>query len=120
LPQQKAGTVTAQSTAFLPGRHDTITIVREENGSMDQIKEKLISCFSAVMPELKPEEIPHASAVNASNWDSVTTVTLITVIEDEFQISIELDDLSHFDSFQGILAYLKQGIAQDSVAVDLA
>jgi hypothetical protein len=34
------------------------------------------------------------------------TVSLIAVIEDEFGISIEIDDLSHFDSFQGIVEYL--------------
>jgi acyl carrier protein len=87
---------------------------------MDQIEERLISCFSAVMPELSAGEIPHASALNASNWDSVTTVSLIAVIEEEFGISIEIDDLSHFDSFQGILGYLKRGAAQGTVPVDVA
>lgn len=87
---------------------------------MDKIEERLVSCFSAVMPELSSEEIPQASALNAANWDSVTTVSLIAVIEEEFGISIEIDDLSHFDSFQGILGYLKRGAAQDPVAVDLA
>lgn len=87
---------------------------------MDQMEERLISCFSAVMPELSAGEIPQSSAVNASNWDSVTTVSLIAVIEEEFRISVEIDDLSHFDSFQGILGYLKRGAEQGSVPVDIA
>lgn len=87
---------------------------------MDRIQERLISCFSEVMPELSSVEIPQASAGNSANWDSVTTVSLIAVIEDEFGISIEIDDLSHFDSFQGILGYVKKRLAQDPVAVDLA
>lgn len=85
---------------------------------MDQIEKKLVLCFSEVMPELSAVEIPQASAVNSANWDSVTTVSLIAVIEEEFGISIEIDDLSHFDSFQGILEYLKRGAAQDPVAIN--
>jgi acyl carrier protein len=87
---------------------------------MDQIEEKLISCFSAVMPELSPDEIPHASAASASNWDSVTTVSLVAVIEDEFGISIEIDDLSQFDSFQGILRYLRGGSGPQQNTADIA
>jgi|SRR5215469_8919817 len=98
--------------------HDKIAF--PENRTMDQIEEKLISCFSAVLPELSSEEILQASAVNALNWDSVATVSLIAVIEEEFGISIEIDDLSQFDSFQGILGYLKRGTAQGPVAVDFA
>lgn len=86
---------------------------------MDQIEEKLISCFSAVMPELSPDEIPRASAIAASNWDSVTIVSLVAVIEDEFGISIEIDDLSEFDSFQGILRYLKSASGQERYAAEI-
>jgi hypothetical protein len=35
---------------------------------MDQTEEKLISCFSAAMPELSTTEVPHASAESAPNW----------------------------------------------------
>jgi acyl carrier protein len=87
---------------------------------MDHIEERLISCFLEVMPELSPAEIPHASAGASSNWDSVTTVSLIAVIEDEFGIAIEIDELSSFDSFHGVLQYLKRRTAKDSVAVDCA
>ena len=82
---------------------------------MDPLKEKLISCFLAVMPDLSADDVPQASAGNASNWDSVTTVSLIAVVEEEFGISIESDDLSHFDSFESILGYLKKRAAQGSL-----
>ena len=87
---------------------------------MDPLKEKLITCFLAVMPDLRIEDIPQASAVNASNWDSVTTVSLIAVVEEEFSISIDMDDLSHFDSFQNILEYLKKRAAQGSLNETIA
>lgn len=77
---------------------------------MSDIEARLESCFSAVLPELGAEEIREASAATTAAWDSVTTVTLIAVIEDEFQIAIDLDDPARFDSFQGIPDYLRRQV----------
>jgi acyl carrier protein len=74
---------------------------------MNDIEARLASCFAAVLPELSADEIRTASASGTAGWDSVTTVTLIAVIEDEFQIAIDLDDPARFDSFHGILDYLR-------------
>lgn len=72
------------------------------------IEARLASCFTSVLPELSADEVRNASAAGTAGWDSVTTVTLIAVIEDEFQIAIDLDDPARFDSFQGILNYLQK------------
>jgi acyl carrier protein len=74
---------------------------------MDEQQKRLASCFSAVFPELSSEEIFHASPATVPSWDSVAVVTLLTVIEEEFGISIEEDDPAKFDSFQRILCYLQ-------------
>jgi acyl carrier protein len=76
---------------------------------MDDMEKRLAACFSAVLPELTAEEITQASAASLASWDSVATVTLIAVIEDEFEVGIEIDDPAQFDSFQGILNYLRNG-----------
>ena len=76
---------------------------------MDEMETRLTACFSAVLPELTVEEIDCASATSVASWDSVATVTLIAVVEDEFGISIEIQDPAQFDSFQGILNYLRKG-----------
>jgi acyl carrier protein len=75
---------------------------------MDEQQKRLASCFSAVFPELSCEEIIHASPATVPSWDSVAVVTLLTVIEEEFGISIEEDDPAKFDSFQRILSYLQE------------
>jgi acyl carrier protein len=85
---------------------------------MGEIETRLASCFSAVLPELSATEILHANADTVPSWDSVATVNLIMVIEDEFEIEIEIYDPSQFDSFQGILNYLRRGQAKEQVAVD--
>ena len=75
---------------------------------MDEQQKRLTNCFSAVFPELSCEEIIHASPATVASWDSVAIVTLLTVIEEEFGISIEEDDPAKFDSYQRILSYLQE------------
>jgi acyl carrier protein len=77
---------------------------------MDDLEKRLAACFSAVLPELGPEEIRQASANSVESWDSVTTVTLVAVVEEEFGISIDDENPARFDSFQNILAYLQQSV----------
>jgi acyl carrier protein len=75
---------------------------------MDELEERLAACFSSVLPDLGPDEIRNASATTVASWDSVATVTLLAVVEEEFGISISDEDPSRFDSFSNILSYLKQ------------
>jgi acyl carrier protein len=75
---------------------------------MDEQQKRLANCFCAVFPELSSEEALHASSATVQSWDSVAVVTLLTVIEEEFGLSIEEDDPAKFDSFQKILSYLQE------------
>ena len=73
---------------------------------MDNLRERLLSCFSAVFPDLSPDEIPFASMASVGKWDSLATITLLTVIEEEFNLQIPPEDLEQFASFDLILDYL--------------
>jgi acyl carrier protein len=75
---------------------------------MDEMERRLAACFSAVLPELAPEQISQASSISVESWDSVATVTLLAVVEEEFGISIDVEDPARFDSFKNILAYLQE------------
>jgi acyl carrier protein len=74
---------------------------------MDEMEQRLAACFSSVLPELAPEEISQASATSVESWDSVATVTLLAVIEEEFGISLDEENPARFNSFQKILTYLQ-------------
>lgn len=87
---------------------------------MDQIEAKLAGCFASVLPELSPDEIVRASAASVESWDSVATVTLIAVVEEEFGISIEVEDPAQFDSFQGFLNFVRKANASEQIAEDSA
>lgn len=75
---------------------------------MDEMEKRLAACFSAVLPDLTAEEVAQATATSVGSWDSVATITLIAVVEEEFGISIEVEDPARFDSFQGFLNYLRE------------
>ena len=75
------------------------------------MEQRLVACFSAVLPDLTAEQVRQASANSSGDWDSVATVTLIAVVEEEFGITIGIEDPAQFDSFQGFLTYLRQQAA---------
>jgi len=74
---------------------------------MDKQEMRLAHCFMEVFPELTQDEISQASPASVQSWDSVSTITLLTVIEEEFGVSVDAEDVVKFSSFKGILKYLQ-------------
>jgi acyl carrier protein len=78
---------------------------------MTDLRQRLTRTLCAVFPELSKEEIPGASMRSITGWDSLATVTLISLIEKEFGVHVGSDDLDHLVSFESILAYLEQKVS---------
>jgi acyl carrier protein len=73
---------------------------------MDETGKRLANCFQVVFPDMKEAEIPLASQETVAAWDSVAAITMMNVIEDEFGVAMDLDDLADLDSFEKVHAYL--------------
>jgi len=73
---------------------------------MTDKRERLIQCFQAVFPNLSEDEIVRASPASVGEWDSVATVTLVGVIEEEFGTETDPEEFENFVSFGLILDYL--------------
>jgi acyl carrier protein len=67
---------------------------------MSNLQERLVSCFSSVFPNLSFDEIPRASTASVANWDSLATVTLVSVIEEEFGVMITPEEYEYVVSFE--------------------
>jgi hypothetical protein len=82
-----------------------------------EVQSRLLRCFSAVFPALKMEDMPGATPASVRAWDSIATVTLFAVIEEEFGAgtltTVELPELS-FTSILRHLEYLKECAHPDS------
>ncbi len=75
---------------------------------MDDVRPKLIECFQIVFPDLSEDKISTASQETVAEWDSVAAITLVNVIEEQFGIEMDLDDVAELDSFEKVRAYLQQ------------
>lgn len=74
---------------------------------MDSIQHRLENCFAAVFPTLENTRISGADMTSVEGWDSVATVTLMAVIQEEFGIEFDADELGLLVSFDSILNVLK-------------
>ena len=74
---------------------------------MDELKSRLARCFLAVFPNLAASEVETAMPASVSSWDSVATLNLLLVIQEEFGVEIEFADLMDGLSYQRIVAYLQ-------------
>ena len=74
---------------------------------MSDAHARLVKCFAAVFPRLSPEEIERANINSVSAWDSLATLTLTSLIEEEFGVSIDPRDREELVSFELIVAYLR-------------
>jgi len=68
--------------------------------------ERLIRCFASVFPHLTEEQIERASSDSVGVWDSLSSVTLAAVIQEEFNVEVEPDALPDLDSFRAFRDYL--------------
>jgi acyl carrier protein len=72
---------------------------------------KLQECFALVFPDLAEAEIPNASMASVGSWDSVASINLVTVIEEEFGIQLEPEELEEMASFATVLDLLERKLA---------
>jgi acyl carrier protein len=75
---------------------------------MNDTRERLADCFRTVFPTLPPDSVYTASQSKLAEWDSVAAITLVNVIEEEFEIELDLEALSELTSFDLVLNYLCQ------------
>ena len=75
---------------------------------MAELESRLANCFAAAFPELDPQEITLVAMGSLASWDSLAGITLLSLIEEEFGLSISPDDVADLVSFELILDYLKK------------
>ena len=78
---------------------------------MDEVQSRLTKCFETVFPDLPESEIPNARQDTVAGWDSVAGITLLNVIEEEFQIEMDLELAAELDSYERICEHLKQTVS---------
>jgi acyl carrier protein len=75
---------------------------------MPEIDDRLTRCFASVFPALSAEEIHRASVESVAAWDSLAAVTLVAVLEQEFDTQIDLMELPDLTSYEAVRNYLEK------------
>jgi acyl carrier protein len=75
---------------------------------MHDAKNRLNKCFTSAFSSLPTASFTEADTTNVVAWDSVASVTLFALIEEEFGIELDVQALGQLNSYQKILEYLEQ------------
>jgi acyl carrier protein len=75
---------------------------------MSELDDRLTRCFASVFPALSPEELHSASMETVPDWDSLAAVTLVAVLEQEFNTPIDMMDLPELTSYDTVRNYLQK------------
>ncbi len=78
---------------------------------MNQLDSVLIRCFQIVFPELSREAVVGASTDTVDEWDSLQSVTLMAVLEEELELQIPPEDLTELRSFTAARDYLHRRLS---------
>jgi acyl carrier protein len=70
------------------------------------VESRLVKCFAATFADLAPEEIRRADASALPQWDSLASMTLVALVEEEFEVRVNPADLTKLTSFRNTLDYL--------------
>jgi acyl carrier protein len=74
---------------------------------MSSLEARVQQCFATAFPDLPSAEISGAVLDSTPQWDSVATVILIIVLEEEFGIQIDPANVARLTSYVSIVDYLQ-------------
>jgi acyl carrier protein len=75
---------------------------------MSEQETRLLRCFASVFPALTADELRTVNAELFGIWDSLSTVTLAAVVQEEFNIEIAPEVVSQLTSFDAFRDYLQR------------
>jgi acyl carrier protein len=76
---------------------------------MDQVTDRLRECFKEVFPDLSDEQIETADREEMSEWDSLATLTLLAVVEEEFGLQLDDEAIAKLTSFSAVRDLIEAG-----------
>ena len=72
------------------------------------IEDRLAKCFQLALPSVPPTAVRSASIDTVPAWDSLGTVILMSLVEEEFSIALSSEASEAFVSFQHVLDLVKR------------
>jgi acyl carrier protein len=70
--------------------------------------ERLKRCFTSTFPAASASEIETARIDDLPGWDSLRGVTLLAVLDEEFGLQLDLEELVALGTYDGVREHLEQ------------
>jgi acyl carrier protein len=70
--------------------------------------DRLKRCFTSTFPAASAHEIETARIDDMPGWDSLRGVTLLTVLDEEFGLPLDLEELLALGTYNAVREYLEQ------------
>ena len=80
---------------------------------MSDQDDRMVRCFASSFPTMSEEEIRASDFVRLFDIDSLAGVTLVTLIDQEFGISVDVSDLLALGSFEAISQFVQKRNASE-------
>jgi acyl carrier protein len=77
---------------------------------MPDPRSRLVECFRTVFPNLNESSALDAQISTIPEWDSIATVTLMALIEEEFGFQIPAEETESLHSFETVLALVERSM----------
>jgi acyl carrier protein len=76
----------------------------------DDTRSRLMACFQGVFPDLDESAILRLTQAACPAWDSLASVTLVRLVEEQFGMEMDLFDLDELDSFGAMEVYMRNRV----------
>lgn len=76
--------------------------------SADNTAARVRACFCSVFPDLPADRVDSATPATVEAWDSLAALTLIEVLQEEFDVYLDDDVVEQLDSLPKIQAEIRR------------
>lgn len=79
----------------------------------ERIEKRLTRIFIQAFPSCEKDKAKHASVYNTDGWDSIGTLTLLSLIDEDLGIKIGYDRIGNIKSFDDIYNIILESVNND-------
>ncbi len=77
----------------------------------ERIQKRLSRIFNKAFPTVQPADAPAATMDTVAGWDSIATLTLFMLCEEDFGIKLGYDRIAETKSFSDLFKLLESKLA---------
>jgi acyl carrier protein len=77
---------------------------------VSELNRRVYRCFQEIFPGLPESQIESASTETVGDWNSMTTINLVLLLEEEFATQLEPEDIEQLRSYPTVLETIRRKV----------